>query len=158
MSKKNLKYFMRAEAKEEQIIEVPGPDTIKDENGNIVPLKIKKLHNETIAKINEMYNSRVPMKDKKGNFIVQNGEIVFKVERDRAKATRHIIAEALVEPDLKDAELMAFFACADIAEMPLKVFPDNDEYGYVSRKVLEVIGLIDSEKEDKKEVDDAKNS
>ena len=31
MATKNLKYFMRPELKEEQIVEVPGP--IKDENG-----------------------------------------------------------------------------------------------------------------------------
>lgn len=159
MTSKNLKYFMRKEAKEEQIFEVPGLESIKDENGKVVPLKIKKLHNETVANINDMYVTKTPAKDNKGNFIVQNGELVYKVERDRAKATRHILVEALVEPDLKDKELMDFFNCVDITNMPLKVFPDNDEYAYVSRKVMEVIGLIDAESEEKdeKDVEDAKN-
>ena len=35
---------------------------------------------------------------------------------------RHIVAEALVYPDLKSKELMDFYHCYDISEMPLKVF------------------------------------
>lgn len=157
MEKKNLKYFMRPEAKQEQVLEVPGLESIKDEQGNVVPLKIKKLHNETINKINDMYTERAPMRDRKGNFVIQNGEVVFKVERDRAKATRHIIAEALVEPDLKDPELMKFFNCADIAEMPLKVFPSNDEYAYISKKVMQVLGLAEEDEKDGKDLEEAKN-
>lgn len=41
MATKNLKYFMRPELKEEQIVEVPGP--IKDENGEPIMFQIKKL-------------------------------------------------------------------------------------------------------------------
>lgn len=157
MLDKNLKYFMRTEAKEEQVLTVPGLESITDESGKVVDLKIKKLHNETISKINEMYRSRIPLKDKKKGFVVQDGEVVYKVERDRAKAARHIMVEALVYPNLKDQELMKFFDCVDITDMPLKVFPDNDEYGYVSKKVMEVLGLVDSEENDQKDVDEAKN-
>lgn len=157
MENKNLKYFMRPEAKEEKIIEVPGLDSIRDENGNIVPLKIKQLHNETIAKINDMYVSRTPARDGKNGFVVQNGELVYKVEKDRAKATRHIIVEALVEPDLRNPKLMEFFNCVDITEMPLKVFPNNDEYSYISRKVMEVLGLAEAEENTQKEIEAAKN-
>ena len=154
---KNLKYFMRDSAKVEQVVEVPGLPSIVDDDGNVVPFKIRKLHNDRINEINELYRSRVPLKDKKGNFIVQNGEVVFKTERDSARATRHIIVESLVEPDLKDAELMKFFGCVDITQMPLKVFPENDEYGYVSRKVLEVLGMLDPEEKEDVEIEDAKN-
>ena len=157
MADKNLKYFMRTEALEEKVLTVPGLESIKDENGKVVDLKIKKLHNETISKINEMYRSRTPLKDKKKGFIVQDGEAVYKVERDRAKAARHMMVEALIYPNLKDPELMKFFNCVDVTDMPLKVFPDNDEYGYVSKKVMEVIGLVDPEEKDQKEVDEAKN-
>ena len=62
---KILRYFMREEAKVEQIVTVPGPESIKDENGNVIQLEIKQLHNDTIAKINEMYESKTPLKDKK---------------------------------------------------------------------------------------------
>lgn len=58
MANKDLRYFMREEAKVEQIVTVPGPESIKDENGNVIQLEIKQLHNDTIAKINEMYESR----------------------------------------------------------------------------------------------------
>ena len=65
MANKDLRYFMREEAKVEQIVTVPGPESIKDENGNVIQLEIKQLHNDTIAKINEMYESKTPLKDKK---------------------------------------------------------------------------------------------
>ena len=157
MTNKNLKYFMREESKQEQIFYVPAPARFVDETGQVVQMEIKKLHNDAIARINDMYRSRTPMKDKKGNYIVQNGEAVFVTEKDSVKATRHIIVEALVYPNLKDPELMKFFDCVDITDMPLKVFPDNDEYGYVSRKVLEILGLMDAAENNEREVEDAKN-
>ena len=157
MANKNLKYFMREDSRQEQIFQVPAPERFVDENGEVVQMEIKKLHNDAIDKINAMYKSRTPMKDKKGNYIVQNGEVVFRTEKDSVKATRHIIVEALVYPDLKDPELMKFYDCVDITDMPLKVFPDNDEYGYVSRKVLEILGLMDAAENNEREVEDAKN-
>ena len=105
-----------------------------------------------------MYVTRVPAKDKKNNFIIQNGEIVYRVEKDKTKAFHHILAEALVYPDLKDKELMEFFGCHDITEMPQRVVPTNDEYTAVTKKVMEVLGLVDPDESDQKEVDDAKNS
>lgn len=159
MANKNLKYFMREDCKEEQIFTRPAPARFVDEKGEVVQMEIKKLHNETIAKINEMYKTRTPMRDKKGNYICQNGEVIFKTEKDSLRATRHIIAEALVYPDLKDPDLMAFYKCADITEMPLKVFPENDEYAHVQRAVLEVLGMLEpEEQQNEKEVNDAKNS
>lgn len=159
MANKNLKYFMREDCKEEQVFTRPAPARFVDEKGEVVQMEIKKLHNETIAKINEMYKTRTPMRDKKGNYICQNGEVIFKTEKDSLRATRHIIAEALVYPDLKDPDLMAFYKCADITEMPLKVFPENDEYAHVQRAVLEVLGMLEpEEQQNEKEVDDAKNS
>ncbi len=154
---KNLKYFMREESKQEQTFQVPAPDRFVDEKGEVVQMEIKKLHNDTIARINDIYKSRTPMKDKKGNYIIQNGEVVFKTEKDNVKATYHIIAEALVYPNLKDPELMKSYECVDITEMPLKVFPDNDEFGYVSRKVMEILGLVDAAESNEREVEDAKN-
>ncbi len=157
MANKNLKYFMREESKQEQIFQAPAPPRFVDEKGEVVQMEIKKLHNDTIIKINDMYKSRTPLKDKKGNYIVQNGEVVFKTDKDNVKATRHIIVEALVYPDLKDPELMKYYECVDITDMPLKVFPDSDEFGYVSRKVMEILGLMDDAEENQREVEDAKN-
>jgi hypothetical protein len=158
---KSLSYFMREEAKQEPVIKVPGPDTIKDENGNVVELEIKKLSNATVSKINEMYVTKTLLKDKKGNFVLQNGVAAYKVERDREKAARHLMVEALVYPDLKDKKLMEFFNCVDVTDMPLKVFPDSKEYAYVSRAIMKVLNIGDADDEDEsndKEIEDAKNS
>ena len=66
MANKNLKYFMREESRQEQIFQVPAPARFVDEKGEVVQMEVKKLHNDTIAKINDMYKSRTPMKDKRG--------------------------------------------------------------------------------------------
>lgn len=153
---KNLKYFMREEAKQEQIVEVAAPDTFKDEKGNPVMMQIKKLSNETINKINDMYRSRVPARDKKGNFIINNGELVYKVEKDIQKASRHIMVEAIVYPNLKEPEIMKFYDCVAITDMPYRVFPTSEEYLDVNKKVMQVLGMVEDEDDDK-EIEDGKN-
>lgn len=161
MSDKNLRYFMRPEAKEEKIIEVPGPDTIKDENGKPITMKVRVLHNKRIREINEAYRVRRMATDKKGNPMVANGEVVFKVEKDSARAARHLIAEALVFPDMADKELQDFFKCYDKVDMVDAVFPSADEYAHVSRVVLAALGLgsavDEGEEGDDKQIADAKN-
>lgn len=158
MAEKSLKYFMREEAKEEKIFTVPGPDTIKDEKGNVVELKIRQLHNDKIVEINSMYRTRTPLKDRKGNYVVQGGQAVFTIENDVAKINRRLIVEALAYPNLKDEELMKFFGCLEVTDMPLKVFPTNEEYGYVQKKVFEILGIAESiEDNTKNEIEDAKN-
>ena len=158
---KDLKYFMREH--KEEIIKAPGPDSFKDENGNVLEFEIRVLDNATIQKINDSYRKRTIATDKKGQPYIANGEVVFKVEKDNARATRHIIAEALVYPDLKDADLMKYYDCYDFTEMPNKVFPKAEEFAHVSRLVLAALGLgtMPDAEEDGEEVDseinDAKN-
>lgn len=154
MEKKNLKYFMR-DTKDEIVI-APGPDSFKDENGNVLDFEIKVLSQETINKINEAYRRRSMATDKKGNPLVTMGEVVWKVEKDNARASRHIIAEALQYPNLKDPELMKHYGCADMTEMPLKVFSRADEYQHVSRIVMQALGLMETP-DDSAEMDAAKN-
>ena len=122
-------------------------------------LEIKVLSNETIQKINDNYKRKSIAVDKKGTPYIANGEVAFRVERDNIKASQHIIAEALVYPDLKDPELMAFFNCNDIAEMPLKVFPRADEYAHVSRAVMVALGLASEPAQEEQEnvLNEAKN-
>ena len=156
--KKDLKYFMRPEAKTEEVVTVLGPDSIKDENGAPVMLEIKVLHQDTIQRINDGYRKRVIATDKKGQPFIANGEVVYKVEKDNGRAMRHTIAEALVYPNLKDPDLMQYFECQDITEMPLKVFPRPDEYAYVSRVVMEALGMGPAPAaDDDAEVNEAKN-
>ncbi len=154
MEKKNLKYFMR-DTKDE-IVTAPGPESFKDENGNVIDFEIKVLSQETINKINEAYRRRSMATDKKGNPLVTMGEVVWKVEKDNARASRHIIAEALQYPNLKDPELMKHYNCADMTEMPLKVFSRADEYQHVSRIVMQALGLMETP-DDSAEMDAAKN-
>ena len=156
--KKSLKYFMRPEAKVERIVSAPGVESIVDEDGKPLELKIRVLHNSRIRELNDAYRTRKMATDKKGNPIVANGEVVYKVERDTARAARHIIAEALVYPDMADSELQEFFNCYDKVEMVDKVFPSADEYNHVSRVVMAALGLGPAvEDDDEKEVNDAKN-
>lgn len=154
MEKKNLKYFMR-DTKDE-IVTAPGPDSFKDENGKVIDFEIKVLSQETINKINEAYRKRSMATDKKGNPLIAMGEVVWKVEKDNARASRHIIAEALQYPNLKDPELMKHYNCADMTEMPLKVFSRADEYQHVSRIVMQALGLMETP-DDSAELDAAKN-
>ena len=146
MAKRDLKYFMRE--REEQIISVPGPETFTDENGNVLDLEIRVLSNTEIQKINNNYRKRSIATDKKGQPYIANGEVVFKTEKDSAKAARHIIAEALAFPDLKDKGLMEFYHCSDITEMPELVFSRADEYAHVTRAVFTALGLIDGVPDD----------
>ena len=150
---------MRESAKVEEIITVPGPATIKGEDGKPVMLEIKALHGETIRKINENYTTKTIATDSKGNPFISGGEVVFRTETDNRKASQHIIVEALVYPDLKDPELMKFFGCHDITEMPRKVFPTNEEFKHVNNAVMVALGLRDAPtpEEQEKTLEEIKN-
>lgn len=161
-TKKNLRFFMRPEAKEEQIVTAPGPASIVDENGKPIMLEIRVLHNSRIRSINDAYRTRTMATDKKGNPLLYGGEVVFKVEKDNNRATRHIIAESLVYPDLTDPELQKFFNCYDKVDMVDKVFPSAEEYNHISRVVMAALGLapaagLNNEESDDKLVNEAKN-
>lgn len=152
--KKNLKYFMRST--ETEIITAPGPESIVDEDGNVVQFEIKVLSQEQINTINDNYRRHTMATDRKGNPLISGGEIVWKTERDNARATRHLIVEALQYPNLKDPELMKYYECVDVTEMPLKVFPRPDEYNYVLKIVLSALGLVSGEAE-QDDLESAKN-
>lgn len=158
-TKKDLRAFMRESSKTEEIVTAPGPDTILGEDGKPVKLEIKVLSAGTIQKINDNYKKRSMAVDKKGNPIVSGGEVVFKSERDNFKASMHMLVEALVYPDLKDPDLMAFYDCHDITEMPFNVFPRSDEFAHVNRVVMAALGLGNElEQEEKEEtLDEIKN-
>lgn len=152
--KKDLKYFMRTQ--EQEVVTAPGPDSFRDEEGNVIDFEIKVLSQEEIAKINDMYRRHGIATDKKGNPIVANGEVVWKTERDAAKASRHIMVEALQYPNLKDPELMKYYNCVDVTDMPFKVFPRADEFQHVSLIVMQALGLTSAVSDDE-ELEDAKN-
>ena len=151
---KNLSYFMRD--RKDEIVTVPGPETFVDENGEVVNLEIRVLSQAEITRINNGYRKRTIATDKKGQPFIAGGEVVFKTEKDNAKATRHMIVEALVYPDLKDKELMSFYNCVDVTDMPTLVFSRADEYSHVTRAVLTALGMMDGQTDDET-IDEAKN-
>lgn len=155
MAKKDLKYFMRST--EAEVVTAPGPESFKDENGNVIQFEIKVLTQAEINQINDNYRKRSMATDKKGNPLIAMGEVVWKVEKDSAKASRHMIVEALQYPNLKDPELMKHYNCIDVTEMPLLVFSKADEYQHVSRIVMQALGLASSVNDDE-DMKDAKNS
>lgn len=152
--KKGLKYFMRST--EPEVVTAPGPDSFKDEDGKVIQFEIKVLSQEEINRINENYRKRSMATDKKGNPLIALGEVVWKTEKDSARASRHLIVEALQYPNLKDKELMEYYGCVDVTDMPLKVFPRADEYQHVSRIVMQALGLASSVNDDE-EIEAAKN-
>ena len=83
MATKNLKYFMRPELKEEQIVEVPGP--IKDENGEPIMFQIKKLSQRHIDKIYDRHKVIRNALDKKGKPYIVDGKRSFVI------ILRHIV-------------------------------------------------------------------
>jgi hypothetical protein len=154
MAKKDLKYFMRST--EAEIVTAPGPESFKDEDGNVIPFEIKVLTQAEINQINDNYRKRSMATDKKGNPLIAMGEVVWKTEKDSAKASRHMIVEALQYPDLKDPELMKYYNCVDVTDMPLLVFSKSDEYQHVSRIVMQALGLASTVNDDE-DMKDAKN-
>lgn len=155
MAKKDLKYFMRST--EAEVVTAPGPESFKDEDGNVIQFEIKVLTQAEINQINDNYRKRSMATDKKGNPLIAMGEVVWKTEKDGAKASRHMIVEALQYPNLKDPELMKHYNCIDVTEMPLLVFSKADEYQHVSRIVMQALGLASSVNDDE-DMKDAKNS
>jgi len=154
-SKKNLKYFMRS--LEPEVVTAPGLDSFRGEDGKPIPFEVRVLSQERINQINEAYRKRSMATDKKGNPLIAMGEIVWKTEKDSARASRHLIVEALKFPDLADPELMAYYGCVDVTDMPLKVFCRADEYQYVSKIVMQALGLA-SPVNDDEELEAAKKS
>ena len=154
MAKKDLKYFMVQ--REEQIVSIPGVESFKDDEGNIINFDVRVLSSKEIRNINDKYRERTIATDKKGQPYISNGEVVFKTKRDNERATRHIMVEALAFPDLKDKALMEFYDCVDITEMPLLVFSKTDEYTQVMRAILQVLGIVE-EPDNDDDINAAKN-
>ena len=154
--KKNLSYFMN-EIKEE-IVKAPAPKSFKDENGDVIEMEINVLSHEKIRKIQDNYRKRSVYFDKKGNPLISGSEVVMKTDYDANKAFRHIMAEALVYPDLKSQEMMDFYKCYDITEMPYKVFRKSSDYDHVFKTVMTTLGIITDDNESEEDpVEHAKN-
>lgn len=154
---KSLHYFMRESAKEEPIIRVSGIESLIDEKGDVLSFEIKQLSRRTIQEIFDKYESREIVYDENKRPYVVDGEVVCRTNTDSARAVRHLIVEALKYPNLKDSELMEFFNCYDVTDMPLHVFSKGGEYNRLVEIVMGVLGMGGSSREQVREVDEAKN-
>ena len=158
MADKSLAYFMRDTSKTIKEVTIPGVESIKDDKGNIIDLKVKILTQKQIEDIYDKYRTRSIVKDKKGNPLVNRGQVVVDVQTDSNTALRRILVEAITYPNMKDKELMAFNDCHNYADMPTLVFPDPKEYQQVQNAVLGVLGILDVDEESSEdEIEDAKN-
>jgi hypothetical protein len=160
MSNLSLKYFMVDSLKKDEIVEVPGVETFKDDEGKPVPFQIVKLGTARLNEIRKAFTVKKLVKDAKGKQVYsKTGEPLFQVDYDSAKATNKIIVESLKFPNLADPELMKFYDCVDVLEMPMKLFKNPNDFKYVSQQVLIVNGMADGDEEvDEELIDEVKNS
>lgn len=153
----SMQYFMKEELKKDEIVEIPGIDTFKDNDGNIIPFKVKILGTEEIAKIRKMYTTNKLLIDDKGRKVFdKNGKPIYETEVDNLKANQRLLVESLVYPNLKDDELMKYYGCVDALDMPYKVFKKMDDYKKVTSSVIEALGL-NNDLDDEELIEEAKN-
>ncbi len=155
----SMKYFMREELKKDEVLEVPGVNTFCDDKGNPIPLQIRVLGVDEINKIRKNYTKTKIVLDDKGKRIFdKSGKPMMATECDSVAATNRMIVESLIVPNLKDPELMKFYDCNDVMEMPMKVFKKPKDYAYVSEQVSKANGADDEEMSDDELIEAAKNS
>lgn len=159
-----LNYFMKEELKKDEIVEIPGVETFKDEDGNIIPFKIKILDKNKISEIRKAYTTRKMIVDSKKKPLLVNGEVQYSKEYDGDRATDHIIVDSFIDPKLDDPKLMAFYGVVDRVDMPGVIFRNMADYQHVSDAVISALGFSPDEVEDaedsddKMEIEEVKNS
>ncbi len=153
-----MKFFMREEFRKEEILEIPGLNTFCDDKGEPIPLKIKVLGVDEINKIRKNYTTTKIVIDDKGKRVFdKSGKPLMATECDNMAATNRMIVESLLVPNLKDPEMMAFYDCKDVVEMPMKVFKKPKDYTYVSKQITIANGIDDEDMSDDELVEEAKN-
>lgn len=158
MSKKTLDYFLKKH--EPKIVEIKAPESFIDDDGNRIVMKVRVLTQEEIDHIYDNYTRKATAFDgsgKKRKPLVDGGELVVRRERDSSAALRHVVAEALVEPDIKSQVCMEFYNCYDISEILYKVFPLSKDYNYVVTEVLKVLGISNDDENEEDDFESAKN-
>ena len=62
----------------------------------------------------------------------------------------------LAVPEAGRQGLMDYYKCVDITDMPLLVFNNHKDYDYVTKHVLQALGIVEAPK-DEDTLNDAKN-
>lgn len=145
MTAKNpsIQAFMRPELKENPIVEIPGIDTFKDENGVPIPFKIRMITTSDLERIRKGCKVRRIAKDTKGKPIFNGGVVQYSEEYDGNAMGKHMIEEAMVFPDLHDKELLAYYEVNTAVELIDKLFRKLDDFTYVLNKIQEISGISD---------------
>lgn len=154
MSKKSLKYFMREQ--KDEIITAKAPDSFKDENGNIPDIQIKVLSAERFEEIRKNCTTRKMVYDKKRPLLNGN-EAVYETITDNDAVIKNVLVEALVDPDLKDPELLAFYGVHAAVDVVRKVFRTAGEYTQIIDVVYKALGFFRDEDNETNDVEEAKN-
>lgn len=152
---KSLSVWMRKRETEE-VVEVFAPETFTDENGERARMKVKRLSTAENNRIYERYHYDKIATDENGSPIIRNNHIVKDRVDDNDGNFDRIIVEALVEPNLKSEEMLEYYGCTNVMEMPKKVFPSAKEYNYVRDVCLDLAGTVSGE-ESEYIIEEAKN-
>ncbi len=155
----DMRYFMREELKQDEVVEIPGLETFKGEDGKPIPFQVKVLGIDEVNKIRKAYSKKRIILDDKGKRMFDKlGRPMLSDDTDLEAATRRLVVEALVYPNLKDPELMQFYGVGDVMEMPFKLFKNPKDWSYVSNAVAEVLGIDGSDDiSDEQLIKEAKN-
>ena len=145
MSNASIKSFMRSKARQEEVVSVLAPEGFVDEKGERAVLKVKRLSTNHINKVYEQYNYSTIARDENKQPIVRNNRIVKDFVQYAEGNINRLIVDALVFPDLHDKELMEFYGCVDVMDMPHAVFASRSEYEYVRDVVMKLSGTLSGE-------------
>lgn len=129
---------------------------IKDKDGNEMPLKMRRLSDDEKNEIQKFYRKLKPAYDDNGRPIIQKGRLVMIDESDDSTGGKHLLAEALVEPNLADKDLMEYYGEHDKIKMLTRVFTGAElsQISDIFQKIDSYQSLEDVTEED---VTEAKN-
>lgn len=153
MADTKISRFMRPDMKDAtKVFDVK----IKDKDGNEMPLKMRRLSDDEKNKIQKFYRKLKPAYDDNGRPIIQKGRLVMIDESDDSAGGKHLLAEALVEPNLADKDLMEYYGEYDKIKMLTRVFTGAElsQISDIFQKIDSYQSLEDVTEED---VTEAKN-
>ncbi|MDR0883375.1 MAG: hypothetical protein LBN05_02015 [Oscillospiraceae bacterium] len=152
--KPNFRSYLRPKTQAEAITTAPAPKGWVDEHGKPLEIKIRKLSKKRLSEIRtEHTDYRFAIGDD-GNVIVQGGAVVHDDIKDTDAIVCHVIAEALVQPDMHD--YLADYDCVCIADLPALMF-DEDALEHITNMVYAVQYPRLHPQKEKALIDGAKN-
>jgi len=143
----NSLFFKNNMQKVEDVFEVEGISKFRypkghEEEGKIIPWKIKKINT---TKVEELTETCTTKKYKKGQKII---------EVDQKRLNDLIMAESIVFPDLKDKELLEQYKCTSNVELMRALLNYASDYGKIYQAYA---GINDTEITDEEKIEEIKN-